>query len=163
MTEGTNPIITGLAIAAVLGTGAMAGVFYTFSTFVMSGLRRLPPAQGAAAMQEINVAAPQPPLMLLLGGTAVLCVVLLVRGVLTLGERSGVMLVIGAALYLAGAVVVTGWRNVPMNDTLAALDPNAATTASYWSTYLDRWVSWNHVRTIACAAAALAFTLALVP
>lgn len=31
----------------------MGGVFFAFSTFVMDGLRRLPPAQGIAAMQSI--------------------------------------------------------------------------------------------------------------
>jgi hypothetical protein len=34
----------------------IAGVFFAFSTFVMKALVRLPPAQGIAAMQAINVA-----------------------------------------------------------------------------------------------------------
>ncbi len=34
--------------------GLVAGVFFAFSTFVMSGLARLPPADGIRAMQSIN-------------------------------------------------------------------------------------------------------------
>ena len=52
-----------LAIAALVGTGLNAGVFFSFSTFTMSGLKRLNPAAGAAAMQEINREAPKAPLM----------------------------------------------------------------------------------------------------
>jgi uncharacterized membrane protein len=44
-----------LTVVAALGCGLNAGVFFAFSSFVMAALRRLPPAQGIAAMQSINV------------------------------------------------------------------------------------------------------------
>ena len=52
---------------------AMGGVFFAFSAFVMQALARLPPAQGIAAMQSINVAAVTPPFMVALFGTALAC------------------------------------------------------------------------------------------
>ena len=61
--------------------------------------------------------------------------------------------------YLA-AIVVTAAFHVPRNDTLAALDPNAAESARYWTTYLSQWTAGNHVRTLTCAAAAVMFTVA---
>jgi uncharacterized membrane protein len=41
-----------LTLAAALGCGAMAGVFFAFSTFVMKALARLPASQGIAAARE---------------------------------------------------------------------------------------------------------------
>lgn len=58
-----------LTVAAVLGCGLNAGVFFAFSGFVMAALRRLPAPQGIAAMQSINVTAVRPPLMAALFGT----------------------------------------------------------------------------------------------
>lgn len=43
-----------LTIAAALGAGATGGVLFGFSSFVMDGLARLPPAQGIAAMRSTS-------------------------------------------------------------------------------------------------------------
>jgi uncharacterized membrane protein len=52
--------------------------------------------------------------------------------------------------------------NVPRNNALAAAAPEAAESAGLWARYLAQWTAWNHLRTVACIAAAAAFTLALV-
>jgi len=44
-------ITFGLALASAV----MGGVFFTFSTFVMSALGKLRPAEGIRAMQRINI------------------------------------------------------------------------------------------------------------
>ncbi len=52
--------------------------------------------------------------------------------------------------------------NVPMNETLAGMEPSADATLDYWTrTYLPRWSFWNTVRTVACgpSAALLLFSL----
>ncbi|GAA4986027.1 hypothetical protein [Actinopolymorpha pittospori] len=51
-------VVQVLAVISAVGSGLVGGVFFGFSTFVMQALRRLPSAQGLAAMQAINVAAP---------------------------------------------------------------------------------------------------------
>ena len=45
---------------ATLGCGLMAGLFFTFSNFVMKGLGNLSPVKGIAAMQSINLAVLNP-------------------------------------------------------------------------------------------------------
>lgn len=65
-----------LTVAAALGAGALGGVFYAFSSFVMPALERLPDAQGLQAMQSINVTAERAGLMVGLFGTALACCVL---------------------------------------------------------------------------------------
>jgi uncharacterized membrane protein len=61
----------GLTLAAAVGAGITAGVYFAFSTFIMTGLRRLSHAQSIAAMNAINKAAPNPLFMLALFGTAI--------------------------------------------------------------------------------------------
>ncbi|GAB4198563.1 MAG: hypothetical protein Fur006_48470 [Coleofasciculaceae cyanobacterium] len=58
-----------LKLFAALGCGLVAGVFFAFSTFVMSALARLQAAQGITAMQSINITAINPPFMVALFGT----------------------------------------------------------------------------------------------
>jgi hypothetical protein len=49
-----------LTFVAALGAGLTAGLLFAFPAFVMDALARLPPEQGIAAMQSINVAVLNP-------------------------------------------------------------------------------------------------------
>ncbi|GAA3809019.1 DUF1772 domain-containing protein [Streptomyces phyllanthi] len=150
-----------LTVLGVLGTGLVAGVFCGFSVFVMRGLAHLPPAQGVAAMQAINVAALKPPFMLLFVGSAVLCAVLAVVTFVLWPDEGRVELLLGSALYLFGCFGVTVAANVPRNEALARLEAGTPEAAAYWPGYVSEWSTWNHVRGIASAAAALSYLLAL--
>ena len=118
-----NPtLLTLLTGIAATGSATVGGVFYAFSTFVMPGLRALPPAEGTAAMQKINVAAVRPGLMIALFGTAAVCVAVGV-GAVTGGLRPPpVALLAGSALYLVGTVGLTAGYHVPLNNALAQAD-----------------------------------------
>ena len=48
-------ITSGLLWFSAVGCGLLAGVYFAFSTFIMSALARTGPAQGIAAMNVINV------------------------------------------------------------------------------------------------------------
>jgi uncharacterized membrane protein len=150
----------GLALATTVSTGLVAGVFFAFSTFVMAGLRRLPPAQGMAAMQSVNRAAPSPLFMLVLFGTAVGDVVLAVAGLRDLGRASARYHVAAAAVYVL-AIVVTVTYHVPRNDALATRDPQAPGSAAAWRTYARNWTALNHVRTAASTVSAVLLALSL--
>lgn len=145
-------------LLAAVGAGLAGGVFYAFSGFVMQGLARLPGTDGAKAMNAINVTAVKPPLMILLFGTAVLCMFVLVLAVFR-GDQPGILTsALAALIYLTGAIAVTMLRNVPLNITLAKDADNAA----LWARYLKEWGLWNHVRTAACAVACAFFVTALL-
>ncbi|KUO22811.1 anthrone oxygenase family protein [Streptomyces dysideae] len=150
-----------LTVLGVLGTGLVAGVFCAFSTFVMRGLAALPPAQGVAAMNSINVAAVRPPFMLVFVGSAVLCSVLAVVTFVLWPDEGRVELLLGSALFLFGSFGVTMVANVPRNDALLRMDPGTPEAAAYWPTYVREWTGWNHVRMVASAAAAVSYLLAL--
>jgi uncharacterized membrane protein len=150
-----------LTVLGVLGTGLTAGVFCGFSTFVMRGLAALPPAQGVAAMQAINVAAVRPTFMLVFAGSAVLAAVIAVVTFVLWPDEGAVELLLGSALFLLGSFGVTAAANVPRNNTLQELDPGTREAAAYWRAYVREWTAWNHVRTAASAGAALSYLLAL--
>jgi uncharacterized membrane protein len=151
-----------LTCCSALGSGLIAGVFFAFSTFVIRALARLPPDQGSAAMQSINVAVRNPWFFAAFLGTAVACVVLAIASFYRWGEPRAIYLLAGGLLYLVGTFLVTVLFNVPLNDALAAADPGSTEGASLWTRYVAEWTAWNHVRTAASLGAAAAFIIALM-
>jgi uncharacterized membrane protein len=154
-------VLYAATLATALGSGLNAGVFFAFSTFVMPALKRLPPANGIAAMQSINILAVTPAFMTALFGTAVACLGLVAWAAISSGERSAALVIAGGALYLVGTIGVTIACNVPLNDGLATLLPQGADAADRWDEYVTKWTAWNHVRTVAALAAAAMLTAAL--
>ncbi|WP_315785737.1 DUF1772 domain-containing protein [Fischerella sp. JS2] len=150
-----------LKLVAILGCGLVAGVFFAFSTFVMSALARLQPAQGIAAMQSINITVINPLFMMALFGTAAACIFLAVSSLLKWHQLDAAYLLLGSLLYLVGTVGVTILFNVPLNDALATVDPSSTDSASLWNRYLTNWTKWNHIRTVAALAASALLTIAL--
>ncbi|WP_206050885.1 anthrone oxygenase family protein [Nocardioides speluncae] len=57
---------------------------------------------------------------------------------------------------------VTIVGNVPLNNELVPLDPQAASAQEMWRDYLVDWTRWNTVRTIASAVAATGLIWQLV-
>ena len=153
--------VAALVIVTTVGAGCTAGVLFAFSSFVMPALRRLRPAQGAAAMQSINLTAVRPPFMFAFAGTAVLSVALLVVAVTTLDEAYAPWLVVAAVLYLVGVLGLTMAYHVPRNDALATLVADAPETTVAWERYAATWTTANHVRAAAGLLATAALGIAL--
>jgi uncharacterized membrane protein len=149
-----------LTLVAAIGAGISGGVFFAFSTFIMTSLGRLPDREGLAAMQQINRAAPNPPFMLALFGTALVCLILGVSAVRRLGEPVAAWQLLGCALYLV-AIVVTIVYHIPRNNALDLVDPTAAGAGETWRSYLSSWTLWNHVRTLGCVGGSVALTVAV--
>ena len=154
-------LIPVLSLITAVGTGLMAGFFFAFSVCVMKALARLPPAQGIAAMQSINVTVINPVFLTAFLGTAVACVLLTVLSLVGWQRPGSGLLLVGSLLYLSGTFLVTMLCNVPRNERLAAVDPTSAEGARAWTGYVTTWTAWNHVRTAASLAAAAALSLAL--
>ena len=156
----TNTLASLLGFLAALGSGLMAGMFFAFSVFVMAALGRLPPDQGIAAMQSINIVILNPVFLLVFMGTALLCVALAILSFMRWGDAGTLYVLAGGAFYLIGVIVVTMAFNVPLNDALAAVDPKSAEGAAAWARYLGAWTGWNHLRSVCSLAALASFVLA---
>lgn len=156
-----DQLLFALTLFAALGCGVVAGVFFAFSTFVMKALARLPPGDGIAAMQSINIVVLNPWFMTAFLGTATACVLALISSLFRWHDPGVVYLLVGSTLYLVGSLLVTIVFNVPKNEALASVaqaDPNGA---GLWAGYLASWTAWNHVRTAAALAGAASFSMAL--
>ncbi len=155
-------LIPVVGTTALLGSALVGGIFFAFSSFVMKALARVPPAEGIAAMQSINVVVINPSFMGAFIGTAVLS---LGAGGLALagwGRPSAPFFLGGALFYLVGTYLVTLRGNVPLNDQLAALSATDPAARGVWERYVSRWTVWNHVRTAAAMVAALLYSLGLM-
>jgi uncharacterized protein (TIGR02246 family) len=150
-----------LIVVSALGSGLVGGIFFAFSNFVMKALARVPPAQGAAAMQSINVVVLNRWFFAVFFGTAVCCLALAITSFVRWQKPGAGSLLAGSLLYLIGTILVTIACNVPLNDALAAVNPSNADAGRVWTNYLKNWTAWNHVRTIAALAAAALFIVGL--
>jgi uncharacterized membrane protein len=148
-------------VAAAIGSGLVAGIFFAFSAFVMTALSRIPAEQGIAAMNSINVTIVRSPFMVLFIPTAILCIVIAALAFLNWREGASPWMLSGAALYLIAAFASTVVFNVPMNDALASVSGSGPEVAALWATYIKDWTWWNHVRTTASLFASIAFVRAL--
>ena len=151
-----------LVAATAIACAAMGGVFVAFSSFVMRALARMPPSQGIAAMQSINVVAVTPVFMTALFGTAAACLVVAASAVTEWRGLTSAYLLAGSLTYLIGAIAVTIIFNVPLNNALAAANPASGDAALFWLKYVREWTAWNHVRTISGLVAAGLLTMAIV-
>ena len=151
-----------LTFVSALGCGLIAGVLFAFSAFVMKALAHLPPAQGIAAMQSINVVIINPLFIMAFLGTALACVALAVFSLFSWNEPNAVYLLVGSLFYLLGTFAVTVVFNVPWNDKLEAVEADTADGEKLWLRYVAVWTAGNHVRTAAALAAAASFTMALI-
>jgi uncharacterized membrane protein len=150
-----------LTIISAIGSGLVGGVFFAFSTFVMKALGRLPAPAGIAAMQAINLDAPNPLFMLALFGSALTGAAVGVLAIVHWGEPSAPYALAGAVAGLVPALL-TAVYHVPRNLALDALDPAEPGAADQWARFLVEWTVANHLRTVGGLAAAVLFTLALV-
>ena len=150
-----------LMLLTAIAAGLSAGLYFTFSNFVMKALAQRPAAQGIAAMQAINITIINPGFMLIFFGTGIASIVLMILLFLQPLNSSHFYWLGGTLLYLIGTLGVTMFRNVPLNNQLAIAVPETEEAACLWEKYLTDWTFWNHVRTITGVIATALLILSL--
>ncbi|PSL06880.1 putative membrane protein [Haloactinopolyspora alba] len=157
----SDDVIFVVAVVAAVSSGVIAGLLFAFSSFVMRGLRALPPSQGLVAMQSINAAVNNPIFMLAFLGTTAANLVAVVVAFASWGEAEAIYLLVAGLVYLAGVLGVTAGYHVPRNTALAEVDPDGDDAEARWTRFAAEWTTWNHVRTFAGIAAAVVFSVSL--
>jgi uncharacterized membrane protein len=140
-----------LPVAAAVGSAVVGGVYIAFSAIVMPALRRRAPADAAATMTAINVAAERALFLTVFVGAAAASAAVIVTE--STGPQPGAPLrLLGAALTLAGtASTIVG--NVPLNRRLAAAESEPA---AFWPRYDQLWTRLNHLRAVLSVTGAVA-------
>ncbi|MFI9723020.1 DUF1772 domain-containing protein [Streptomyces sp. NPDC052396] len=141
-------------MAATVGTGLMAGLFFAFDVAVMPGLNRGDDRAFAEAMRAVNQAIQNGVFGLVFCGAlpaAAAAAVLQHR----LGRRSAARWAAASAVLYAVALAVTFGVNIPLNDELARLGDHAsaAQLADIHHRFTGTWQLANAARTLSCTAA----------
>lgn len=157
-----STLVTVIAVTTVLGAALIGGVFFTFSSFVMGALLRLPPRDGVAAMQSINIVVINPSFLGTFFGTGILAVALAVMTAKNGIVSNSLLFIAGAGLYVVGTLFVTIGGNVPLNNQLAAVKPDDEAAAAIWQDYGIRWTRLNTIRAAAAMLAALAVLIGML-
>jgi uncharacterized membrane protein len=144
-----------------IGCGVMAGIYFAFSTFIMTALDRAGPVPGTLAFNSINVTILQSLFMPLFWVTTLVSLVLAVVGFAHWREPGGLTVAAAGVIYFLGMFGVTMFFNVPLNNALAAADPATADGVAMWSRFVKEWTPWNHVRTVTSLIASILFMLAI--
>ncbi|WP_432537583.1 anthrone oxygenase family protein [Kineococcus arenarius] len=138
-----------LALAALVASAWLAGLYFAFSCSVLPGLRRVADGTFVEAVSSINASIRNPLFALAFFGAPVLTAGAAPAALAA--ERPGAAVAHAAAFVLhAGALVVTVARNLPLNDALdaAATDPVPARAG-----FEGPWRRWNAVRAVLTTAA----------
>ena len=154
-------LLVAATVVVALGAALNAGVFFAFSSFVMTALGRLPAPQGIAAMQSINVTVLTPVFMATLFGAAGGCVGLAVWALLDWHGSVSPWLLAACALQVAGPIGLTAAFHQPRNLALATVDPLARDAEPTWRLYVSEWTALNHLRTLASLGSAAALSVAV--
>ena len=142
--------VTLIAWAAVIGSGLMAGVYLSFSGFIMKSFANLDTERAIDAMNAINATILRSAFMPLFFGSTVISLLLIAVGIWHWGHPGAGRALIAGLTYFVGMFVVTAACNVPLNNALARVGGSGDEARSMWQTYLTRWTRWNTVRAAAC-------------
>ncbi len=112
-------------------------------------------------MQSINITVINPWFMAAFFLPGVASLVLTAIVLKDWSQTSSIYLLAGILLYLFGTIGVTIAGNIPLNEALAAVQPNSIEGATLWTKFLSEWTLWNHIRTVAGLLAAISFVIAL--
>ena len=138
---------TGSLIGAIITMGLTAGLFWAFAYSVMNALANVDDRTFVNVFNKINVAILNPWFAFCFGGGLVFAII---AALTHLGaDHRPVLLWAGVAgvLYVV-ALAITMGINVPLNNSLALVDPSesAATLAAARQSFEGKWVTWNIVR-----------------
>jgi uncharacterized membrane protein len=163
---GTTAVMTDIAITSLLwfcaiGSALIAGLFFAFSTFIMTALGRIAPPAGIVAMNAINEDILRSLFMPVFFATTLGAAALAAIAPFRWNEPGAAAMLAGGGIYVLGMFVCTMVANVPLNNQLAAVAPDNAEAKSTWARYLKHWTLWNHVRTVSSTVACALFIAAI--
>jgi uncharacterized membrane protein len=152
-----------ILVLAGTTTSLMAGVFYAFSISVNLGLGRLPDAAYIAAFQSINRAIQNPVFFIsFLGAPVLLSITTWQHYSQSMSMRFWFLLA-ATLVYILGALGVTIFGNIPLNEQLDSFDllsASAEETAGRRAQFEGPWNRLNTVRTFASTLAVVLLIIA---
>ncbi len=143
---------------ATLTTGLAAGVLYAYAVSVNLGLAVQPDESYVATMQAINEKIQNPVFFASFFGAVLFSLAALAAHFPRSRSRRFQLIALACVLYIGGGFLLTASINVPLNNQLAAVDPDAPARvlAAAREAYEGPWDFWNTIRTVFSTLAFLA-------
>jgi len=151
-----------IILITIITGGILSGLFFVFSNTIMKSLYTIEPEVGIKAMQQINSTIINPLFMIMFMGTPLLSLYLVIVAWTGTFGTAGYWLIPGGLIHLLGSFLVTIVGNVPLNNTLAVVNPLSLKGNRVWLEYKQKWVPLNHVRTVASVLSTMCFAIALL-
>ena len=152
---------TTISFIGIVLTGLSAGLFYAWAVSVIPGTRRISDASYLETMQTINRAILNPAFFLVFFGALIFDV----WGTL-IEYKAGIGLSFWLSLsatlvYLLGTFGITALGNVPLNETLDAIDLTRLDSQGMLNARKAYEARWNLLNTVRTGASIMAFLLLL--
>ena len=146
---------------SAISVGLMAGVYFTFSAFLMRSLDAIDAPAGMIAMQSINRIIVKSSFLPIFFASSAACAGLVALALLDLAAPGATAALAGGATYVVGMFLVTVAGNVPLNNRLEATKADGPEGPDMWALYLKKWTAWNHLRTLACTVSMVLLVFAI--
>ena len=150
-----------LLVASIVASGLVAGLLFGWLVSVIPGTSRVDDRTYVSTMQSINVAIINPPFVITFMLTPLVLAIAAAVEYRAGRHRRAITLLSAAAVYVVGVMVVTGVGNVPLNNTLDAVDIDSVGDTELHADRTGYETPWNRWHTLRTAAAAVAFGLAV--
>ncbi|CAN5831976.1 hypothetical protein BH11BAC7_BH11BAC7_06390 [soil metagenome] len=151
-----------ISFITILFSGLIAGLLFSYSCSVNSGLKVLPDGVYLKAMQSINAAIQNPYFFLCFMGLLFLFPVYAWLVYAQQDKTSFYFVLAAAAIYFSGVFAVTVFGNVPLNELLAKFEIASASAADISSMRSDFEAHWNTFHLVRTIAAVISFSLTIL-
>ncbi|KAA9346748.1 anthrone oxygenase family protein [Larkinella humicola] len=148
-----------ILVLAGTSTSLMAGVFYAFSCAVNLGLGRLADVAYLTGFQSINRAIQNPVFFISFFGAPLFLLLSAWQQYSPSASLRFWLLLAAAVVYLAGALGVTVFGNIPLNTQLESVDLLSASPDELARIRVRFEGPWNRLNTVRTLASTLAVVL----
>jgi uncharacterized membrane protein len=151
---------TAVLILIIL-TGLSAGLCFTWSNSITSGLGRLDNLGYLSAFQQINRTILNPTFFIVFFGPFFLSIINIYVFRNAPSNTKG-LLIAAAVIYTVGVVVVTIFGNVPLNELVDKTNLTTASAEDLKTLRSNFETKWNQFHTIRTVTAIIAFILLII-
>ncbi|MGB5819893.1 MAG: anthrone oxygenase family protein [Saonia sp.] len=152
-----------LLVLATLSTGVMAGIFFTWSNAVTTGLGRLNDLEYLRAFQAMNRTILNPAFFVMIWSATLLTPIASILFFKSEPNQVFWLLVTAGISYLLGVMAVTFAGNIPLNNLLDQTSLNTISTVdakSLREQFENKWNFLNWIRTFSSMASFILLVIA---
>ena len=151
-----------MIVVLIVITGLMAGIYFSFSVFIMKSFSMLPGVVAATAMNKINDVIVNTAFLPVFVSSTLWFFGLIIWSIADWQGLKSQLVIAAAVIYIVGMFSVTAFGNVPLNNALRSSANDEMSLVTNWRKYLKLWTRLNHIRTLSCIAACTLLTLSQI-